>query len=218
MSLYEDLGVEKDATTDEIKKTYRKKAQKLHPDKPGGDGEKFAVVARAYAVLGDDERRRRYDETGKEDEQTPIDQKMTMMGNIIIQAIEQLDVNTTDIIEALRMALEQMAGEVKTVTTMCEKRIKKRESALKRLKKTTSGKGFLEGFITGDINRIKMEIKNKEEEAIMVAACQEMIVGYEYSVDKASDHAFNQGYANPFNDVFNEVINDYYLNNQRRKW
>lgn len=62
-SLYEDLGVEKTATAQEIKSAYRKRVQQTHPDK-GGKTEDFRKVQAAYDVLGDPERRRRYDATG----------------------------------------------------------------------------------------------------------------------------------------------------------
>ena len=57
MTLYDDLGVRKDATPDEIKRAYRKRARDTHPDKPGGDKEHFQKVAKAYALLSDDTRR-----------------------------------------------------------------------------------------------------------------------------------------------------------------
>ncbi len=47
---YELLGVDKKATTEEIRKAFRKKALKEHPDK-GGDPEKFKEVTAAYEVL-----------------------------------------------------------------------------------------------------------------------------------------------------------------------
>jgi DnaJ-class molecular chaperone len=57
---YEDLGVSKDATGDEIKKAYRKLASKHHPDK-GGDAEKFKQIQTAYDVLSDETKRAQYD-------------------------------------------------------------------------------------------------------------------------------------------------------------
>jgi len=62
-ALYECLGVEKNATQDEIKKAYRKLAVKLHPDK-GGDPEKFKEINAAYEVLGNPEKREMYDRYG----------------------------------------------------------------------------------------------------------------------------------------------------------
>ncbi len=64
---YEVLGVSKNATADEIKKAYRKKAIQYHPDKNPGDKEaeeKFKEAAEAYDVLSDSEKRAKYDQFG----------------------------------------------------------------------------------------------------------------------------------------------------------
>lgn len=64
---YEVLGVQKNATADEIKKAYRKKAIQYHPDKNPGDKEaeeKFKEAAEAYDVLSNPDKRARYDQFG----------------------------------------------------------------------------------------------------------------------------------------------------------
>lgn len=65
---YKVLGVKKDASTDEIKKAYRKLAVKYHPDKNPGDKvaeEKFKEANEANEILGNPEKRKKYDEMGE---------------------------------------------------------------------------------------------------------------------------------------------------------
>ena len=64
---YKVLGVERKASTDDIRKAYRKLAVQYHPDKNPGDKkseEKFKEINEAYQVLSDDQKRARYDQLG----------------------------------------------------------------------------------------------------------------------------------------------------------
>ena len=64
---YEVLGVDKDASREDIKKAYRKQAFQYHPDKNPGNKEaeeKFKEATEAYEVLSDADKRRNYDQFG----------------------------------------------------------------------------------------------------------------------------------------------------------
>ncbi len=67
LNYYEILGVSKDASQEEIKKAYRTKAFKYHPDRNAGDAEAenmFKKIGEAYSVLSDETKRAEYDRFG----------------------------------------------------------------------------------------------------------------------------------------------------------
>lgn len=61
---YKILGVEKSASSDEIKRAYRKKAMEYHPDR-GGDQQKFKEVNEAYQILSNTQKKSQYDQFGQ---------------------------------------------------------------------------------------------------------------------------------------------------------
>lgn len=61
---YKILDIDKGASKEEVKKAFRKLAQKYHPDKPSGDEAKFKEINEAYSVLSDDKKKSQYDQFG----------------------------------------------------------------------------------------------------------------------------------------------------------
>lgn len=63
---YKILGIAKGASADEIKKAFKKLAMEHHPDRPGGNEAKFKEINEAYQVLGDADKRAKYDQFGSD--------------------------------------------------------------------------------------------------------------------------------------------------------
>jgi len=61
---YKILGVDKNASEEDVKKAFRKLAHEFHPDKKGGNEAKFKEVNEAYSVLSDKQKRQQYDSFG----------------------------------------------------------------------------------------------------------------------------------------------------------
>ena len=67
---YESLGISKSASANDIKKAYKKMAMKYHPDRNKGDAEaekKFKEINEAYQILGDEQKKKNYDQFGSAD-------------------------------------------------------------------------------------------------------------------------------------------------------
>jgi len=90
-TLYEILGVAVHATDAQIKRAFRKRVKRAHPD-AGGDADKFREINHAYEVLSDPVRRQRYNETGHggDSKQADAVQKhVAMLSQIILNAVQQ---------------------------------------------------------------------------------------------------------------------------------
>jgi DnaJ-class molecular chaperone len=83
MNLYDALGIDKDATPDQIRAAYRRCSSTAHPDKEGGSHERMQQINRAYACLSDPAKRAAYDRTGSDE---PADSPTKMAQKILADA------------------------------------------------------------------------------------------------------------------------------------
>lgn len=109
-TLYEHLGVTTDATDEEIKKAFRKKARDSHPDM-GGDGTAFQNACLAKKVLTNKEARERYDKTGEyEDSVQHVDPVLAMalqiLNNTVVSVIRANSIGDTK--PLVKMSIQQL--------------------------------------------------------------------------------------------------------------
>lgn len=88
MDLYEALGVDKNATQEEIQKAWRSKARDNHPDK-GGDINKMMEINRAYNVLKNPSSRDHYDRTGEEPQSSLKDDGVRILMNHFLKVLQE---------------------------------------------------------------------------------------------------------------------------------
>lgn len=134
-SLYDILGIAKDAAYEAIKKAYRKKAFATHPDSGGTDAE-FHAVQLAYDVLSDEDRRKIYDETGVTGEaKNPDDQCMEALIAMALELTEKImDVDHQNLVEHMRQQLNISIGNNNTHKAMLKEKIAKFKKASVRFK------------------------------------------------------------------------------------
>jgi len=126
---YKTLNVPKDASPEEIKKAYRNKAKKEHPD-VGGDEKAFKETSSAYALLADPQKRKYYDEYG--DEMPSQDNIESKANRLLNELIDQMLAKYTpeqilkiDFIREMRGSitdnLNKLKEEVSRQNTMIER-------------------------------------------------------------------------------------------------
>ncbi len=132
---YDTLGIKPDATAADIKKAYRRKAGKAHPDK-GGDGKDMAEINRAYAVLGDEQRRIEYDRTGSDgDTKTLADYADEILASLFSEVIEKAGDDNP--LTVAKRALGEYIAELKQKQAAGQRRIARLAKQRGRVKSKT---------------------------------------------------------------------------------
>ncbi|WP_019865197.1 DnaJ domain-containing protein [Methylovulum miyakonense] len=163
-TLYETLGVNKDATPVQIKAAYRSKAKQHHPDK-GGDEALFKQVKAAYEVLSNQARRKQYDETGQVDDTELQDEARLRQEliQLILGILDQvLDVDGTDVVKMARRDLNTVIRRNREAIRTANNKVSKYQRALCRMR-CDSGENLLAIGIQNHIDIGLVYIKGIEK-------------------------------------------------------
>lgn len=143
---YEILGLNRDATPEEVAAAFKRAAKKSHPD-TGGSNDEFARVTQAALVLKDPSKRKRYDEDGTIDENRPDNkqaQAMERVVNFFINSInatldqnpgyQSVSLDQLDLVQGGRDWFNQQIGGCYEQINKVERQVKQFDRVLKRLK------------------------------------------------------------------------------------
>lgn len=166
---YDEIGVPRDATEDEIKKAFRKKAMTCHPDRnPGKEAEdRFKDLTDAYMILGKRDKREHFDHTGEKKEQTN-DQASAV--EVLVMALKVV------MQDAMKSAhdfdiLEEMNTRLRNGMDVAKGTIKQNQRELKRL-------GILEK---------KLTLKDPDENDFLRQTLIDMFRDLEHSIADAKE-------------------------------
>lgn len=177
MSHYETLGVPPDADAAEVKRAYRKRAERAHPDKQGGNEAEMMAINHAFDVLGDPKRRLLYDATGQ-DSQRPIDEQAR---GLLMQGFQTaLGKGSQTILNDVRWFIKE--AEAKTVESQRESRKAIKELQARRKKiKTKSKENVFHMIVDGEIRKLEQNIAVMDEGLKVVEAAFKALDEYESS-------------------------------------
>ncbi len=192
---YEILGVRRDASDDQIKAAYRRRAKSTHPDS-GGDPAAFGRVQKAYELLLDPVRRKVFDDTGYDVELAdPVDlQALIVIEKLVNElTLDEREPGSFDPLARMRSDLSEEMRKARFSKRELERHAARIEHHLERLEKrpTTDILGSMLRArikaITTAVNETEAKIKASER------AC-EMLYDYSYEVDlREGDEASIEG-------------------------
>ncbi len=130
MNPYEVLDVPKDADTATIKRAYRRKARKAHPD-AGGSREEFQLIARAAEILEDPAAREHFDRTGETERSARVGAEEALVQ--IFQSILQSSDERIDLAAEAKRVVSSERSQTKIRLSEVEKRSKQAQDQLQRL-------------------------------------------------------------------------------------
>jgi curved DNA-binding protein CbpA len=184
-SLYDKLGVDKNASKDEIKNAYRKKAKENHPD-AGGDKEVMSELAETYSILSNDKKRAKYDATG-ETKETPFGERfMGFINEIFVRMIEEEgDVVHKDLIKAFQNKAKVILNELIKAKQKQERSQKKFAEVLTRLKSKNNKHVFM--VLESKQNDLKQSISQYEDEIEFINKCIDALKSYYYDFEQQQE-------------------------------
>lgn len=163
---YKILKIKKNATSEQIKKSYRRLAKKHHPDK-GGDMQEFIKIQTAYRILYDSETRKQYDITGEWSEKklfTEAEKTIQVLAQMYEKVILNQDTNeNTDLKKIIIEALKNDKENISKILEQIEGKLKYLNSLLGRLQNKDDKKENVFDKVTRSSIQ-KMEAKKTEGE------------------------------------------------------
>ncbi|MEQ1644254.1 MAG: J domain-containing protein [Pyrinomonadaceae bacterium] len=183
---YHSLGIDPDATPEQIKRAYRAKARVTHPDK-GGDAEEFAAVADAYEVLGDPQRKLLYDASGQDRQKSIEDEVQEILLGLFSSALQE-DL-PTDIVTTIRNHIKAGGERMHVQAKTFEARRRKLEKRRAKIK-STAVVNLAHMVIDGELKNIDQALVQFDHQAAIQKALLKAIDAYSEEVEKPTRHGY----------------------------
>jgi curved DNA-binding protein CbpA len=179
-TLYETLGVDPTADAETIKKAYKRKAHKAHPDK-GGTKEEFHAVQRAFSILSDEDKRKTYDETGNEQQQfTNEELAYQQLSELMLALIDNADTDSNSLVDMMKSVTLDVIAKKEAEIKLLRKKISWRNKTIKRLKRKDNGDNILARMLKNA--KCEKQIKELEASKDIAQLMIKLVDGYIHEI------------------------------------
>lgn len=191
MNPYETLGVPRDASPDQVKRAYRARAHKAHPDRPGGTDEAFHQVQVAHDILIDPSRRKAYDEHGHTGPAPDQRQMVTMaIATMVVSLVESgVDLEHTDLKAQMVAGVRQTIEQMHAARRAGEEKIARQEKAMARFRRKGGGDNVLAQLLEGRIRELRGGLAIAEQQLELARELIAVLEEYSYQVEPLNPYA-----------------------------
>ena len=182
-TLYEILGVTKDATQEEIKKAHRYLVKRLHPDvQETGNAEQFKKVQEAYDVLSDEEMRKRYDETGQYTrvKDNFYNDFLNFMSSNILQLLESKSDLEFDLFGQIHLTIDSYISNGREKIASCREKKAHLELAIEKIKRVDEGENLLRQIVQQRIDHLDKGFNQMTNEINLLTRFKSELEKYHY--------------------------------------
>jgi curved DNA-binding protein CbpA len=183
MDLYQNLGVDEQATAGDIKAAYRGLSKKYHPDVYKGGDDRFKQINLAYKVLSDPDKRKLYDDHG-----IAIDENPDHIQNLVVERMgsiangwldNMIKGNKVSLVDFVITNLDNGINHIRKAISEIQHQICALENIHKRLSHS-SGKSLIHGVIDNRIAALKKGVRQNETELMVIGELKKEISEYDY--------------------------------------
>jgi curved DNA-binding protein CbpA len=172
------------ASQEEIRHNYRIYAQKYHPDKEGGDEERFKKIKLAYEVLSDPVRRQEYDRTGKFNAEFTIrNEALERLSNMINHYVPDLNSEIDDPILKMKSDINQTTQTVVDQIETCKRHIRNSKLTYEKLWNKSKGENILKNFVENLIKRRESDLSNLTRQMVVLKLMLEILEDYHFGIN-----------------------------------
>lgn len=185
---YKMLGLKRDATRTQVRRAYLIMAKRHHPDK-GGDPERFNAAKRAYDILSDPARRKKFDETGDAEEprhDNPLGPVMGVIAGVLDEVLDALGdtpPSSIDLIQAIMVRIVSHLKQDEVALVGIRKSLARLKAALGRFDAGPSGQNIMEGILAAKIRNVESFVGHAEETAKIANKAIEILKDYKFRFD-----------------------------------
>lgn len=197
MNPYTILEITPQASDEEIKKKFRTLAQKFHPDRAGGNEEKFKQINLAYSILSDPVRRKLFDSTGQFNVNPSLrEESINNLARLLSHFINQIDPDLENLIVCMKNDIHREKITLSTQISNCISAITKLEKFLRKIKRKKDGENILKSFVANQIVSQENNINSHNRNLEVCDKMLEILEDYQYG-DEEFEMLMNQAISNP---------------------